>query len=336
MFQDLKRCYIIAEIGGNFTTEHEAFALIDAAKDAGVDCVKLQTYRAETVTTKYAMFNMESISGVTQAEYFKRFEISEELHRKIIGYIQSKKLDWFSTPSHRTDVEMLLRLNIKALKVGADDANNLPFLVYMAKTGLPIVLSTGMCTLDEAKEAVDIILSEGNRNIVILHTVSGYPTYPEYVNLNVLNTYRREFPGFYIGFSDHTLTPLASITAAAMGADIIERHFTLDKNADGPDHIVSADPTQMKYIVDTIRKIEVLKGSASKEPVGPEIENRINNRKSIVTVKAIRKGERFTPENVDIKRPGSGIQPKYFSKIIGKFARKDMEPDAIISPDDIE
>jgi N-acetylneuraminate synthase len=336
MFENLKRCYIIAEIGGNFTTEEEAFALIDAAKEAGVDCVKLQTYRAETVTTRHAIFNMESISGVTQEEYFKKYELSFESHKTIIDYIQSKNLEWFSTPSHRTDLDVLLKLGMKAIKIGADDANNLPFLTYAAKTGLPVVLSTGMCTLEEIKEAVDTILKESSNKVIILHTVSGYPTHAKDVNLNVLETFKKEFPGFYIGFSDHTLDTLASITAAAMGAMVIERHFTLDRNAEGPDHIVSATPDEMRYIVNTIRKMEVLKGSFIKGPFGPEIENRLNNRKSIVTTSFVKKGDTFTFENLDIKRPGTGIFPRHFYDVLGKIAKKDIEADSILDTSDFE
>lgn len=331
MFEKLDKCYIIAEIGGNFTTYEEAKALIDAAKSSGVDCVKFQTFKAETISCKNQFFDMESTGKISQYEYFKKYEISEELHRKIIDYTVSVGLDWFSTPSHTTDLDLLIKLNVKAIKVGADDANNLPFLKEIAKTGLAIVLSTGMCTLEEVKEAVDTILKEGNNKIVILHTVSGYPTYPEQVNLNILNTYRREFPDFYTGFSDHTLSPLACIAAAAMGANVVERHFTLDKNAEGPDHIISATPEEMKYIVDSIREIEMMKGTGLKIPYGPEIKNRENNRKSVVAIKEIKKGEKLTEENIGIKRPGSGIEPKYYEQLLGKTANKDMSEDELLS-----
>ena len=322
MFEKLKedRCYVIAEIGGNFRTFDEAKGLVEAAASSGVDAVKLQTYRAETIVSKKAVFDMESTGKISQFEYFKKFEISEELHREIIELIQSKGLDWFSTPSHETDVDMLVRLGCPAMKVGADDANNLPFLKYIALTGLPVFLSTGLCTLEEVKEAVGVIEGEGNDRIVVFHTVSGYPTYPEEVNLNVLNTFRTEFPEHFIGFSDHTLSSTASIAAATMGADVIERHFTLDNNADGPDHRISATPDDMKFIVDTIREVEKMRGSSVKMPFGSEVENRINNRKSVVALKDIEKGEEFTSENIGIRRPGTGIEPRHFEEILGKKA----------------
>ncbi|MCX6765126.1 MAG: N-acetylneuraminate synthase family protein, partial [Candidatus Nealsonbacteria bacterium] len=223
MLDDLKRCYVIAEIGGNFTDYSEAVALIDAAKSAGVDCVKLQTYKAGTISCRSAYFDMENTGKTSQYEYFKKYEISKELHKKIFDYADSKGLDWFSTPSHESDVDMLLTLGIKAFKIGADDATNIPLIKYIAGKGLPVAVSTGMCTLEEVREMINAITEEGNKKIIILHTVSAYPTCPEHVNLNVIKTLQAEFPGFPIGFSDHTMSILASISAVAMGASVIER-----------------------------------------------------------------------------------------------------------------
>lgn len=338
MFENIKkdRCYIIAEIGGNFITYNEAVKLIDGAKYAGVDCIKLQTFTAETISTKGAFFDMENTGKISQFEYFKKYEISKDLHKKIFDYIDSKEMDWFSTPSHPEDVDMLTSLGAKAIKVGADDATNIPLLKYIAKTGLPVFLSTGMCEMEEVKEAVNAILEEGNNRIVILHTVSGYPTYAEDVNLNVLTTYRNEFPDFFIGFSDHTLTPIASIAAAAIGANVIERHFTLDKNAEGPDHMISATPEEMKYIVDSIREIEKIKGSGVKMPFGPEIKNRDNNRKSVVAIKNIKTGDLLTRDNVYVKRPGTGIAPKYLEDVLGRVVKKNIKEDEQIQWGDLD
>jgi len=327
--------YIIAEIGGNFTTYEEAKNLIDAAKEAGVDCIKLQTYRAETLSTKKAMFDMENTGKISQYEFFKKHELSKELHRMIFDYAQNKGLDWFSTPAHQTDVDMLEALGVKAFKIGADDAVNIPFLKYIGKKDLPIYLSTGMCTLEEIKASVATILGTGNNKIVIFHTISGYPTYPEHVNLKVIKTLQIEFPEFLIGFSDHTLSALASICAVVMGAKVIERHFTLNKNATGPDHMLSSDPKEMKYLVESIRTVEKMLGSAVKAPIGPEIKNIINNRKSIVTTRNIKKGEVFNNGNISIKRPGGGIQPKFFEEIIGRKVSRDMKEDTLIAWEDI-
>lgn len=335
MLENIKNCYIIAEIGGNFKTYEEAVSLVNAAEDCGVNCVKLQTYQAKTLASKNVFFDMENTGKISQYEYFKKYELSIELQKRIFNYIDSVRLDWFSTPSHQNDVDMLISLGIKAFKIGSDDVTNTGFLKYVAKHKLPVVLSTGMCTLDEIKEAVDVILSQGNRNIALLHTVSAYPTYSEFVNLNVLNTLKKEFPGFLIGFSDHTLSPLASIAAAAMGAKIIEKHFTLDKNLEGPDHRLSATPEEMKYIVQSIREIEKMFGSGIKEPVGPERNNLIYNRKSIVMSKRIKKGEKITEACICIKKPGNGIAPKHFEEVIGKVANRDIGEDEVLNWKDI-
>ena len=324
------RCYIIAEIGGNFTTYQQAKDLIDAAAYAGVDAVKLQTFRAETISSKGAMFDMESTGVISQFDYFKKYEIGKELHKKIFDYAESKELDWFSTPSHPEDVEMLHSLGVCCYKTGADDATNLPFLKYIAQKGLPIILSSGMCTLKEVEEAVSTIEEEGNNRIVILHTVSGYPTHPENVNLNNIITLKERFSHYHVGFSDHTLGTTAAIAAATMGTTVVERHFTLDKNAEGPDHMLSSTPEEMKHIVDTIRKIELMRGSYIKMPFGPEVENRKNNRKSIVSIKSIKKGEILAEGNVYIKRPGTGISPRHFETILGKVARYDIEEEKVL------
>jgi len=331
-----KRCYVIAEIGGNFTTYEEAVKLIDAAKYAGVDCIKLQTYRAETISSKSAMFDMENTGKISQFDFFKKYELSKEMHKDVFAYAESKGLDWFSTPSHPTDVDMLASLNVPAYKVGADDAVNIPFLKYIAKLGKPVFLSTGMCTLEEVKESVNAILEVGNKQIVIFHTVSGYPTHPKDVNLNVLKTLMKTFPEFPIGFSDHSLSPIACIAAASIGAKVLERHFTLDKNAEGPDHMLSSTPEEMKYLVESVRAVETMMGSYEKVPFGPEIQNRINNRKSIVAIRDIEKGEKLTKDNIDIKRPGSGIAPKLFSELIGKSALRKINQDEVLRWEDVQ
>ena len=332
MFEKLRdnRCYIVAEIGGNFTTYEQAVSLIDAAAGAGADAVKLQTYRAETITSRTAMFHMENTGVISQFDYFKKFEVDRGTHKRIFDYASRKKLNWFSTPSHPEDVVMLHSLGVCCFKLGADDATNLPFLRYIAKKNLPMILSTGMCTLNEVEEAVNAVEEEGNNKIIILHTVSGYPTYPEDVNLNNILTLKARFPHYHIGYSDHTLTPVSVIAAAAMGASLIEKHFTLDKTAEGPDHPHSSTPEEMKHIVDTIRTIEKMKGSYIKMPFGPEVENRKNNRKSVVAVKPIKKGEALTEENIYLKRPGTGIPPKLYFDTLGKTAKIDIEEDKIL------
>ncbi len=330
-----ERCYIIAEIGGNFTDYETAVRLIDQAKESGVDAVKLQTYRADTIASKQAVFDMENTGIASQTEYFRRFELSEELHKRVFAYAKEKGLDIFSTPSHRTDIEMLERLQTDVYKTGADDATNLPFLREIARHKKPILLSTGMCTMEEVREAVDTILAEGNSDIVIMHVVSLYPTAPKYVNLEAVKTLQREFPQFVIGYSDHTLGVDSCMFAAVMGAKVIEKHFTYDKNADGPDHMLSATKDEMKLLVDKIRLFEEMRGDGIKKPVGDEIINRRNNRKSIVCTRAMKEGELLTEAEIDIKRPGYGICPKYKELVIGKRACRDLEEDTVLQWKDL-
>lgn len=335
MWKETDRCYIVAEIGGNFTDLETAKLLIDQAAECKVDAVKLQTYRAETITSKEAVFDMENIGNISQQEYFKKFEISEEMHKEIFDYAKQKGLDVFSTPSHITDVEMLEKFHPDVYKIGADDLTNLPFLKEIAGFHKPIMLSTGMSTMEEIRAAADAILAEGNRDIIIMHVVSLYPTAPEYVNLNAIRTLQKEFPLFTIGYSDHTLGVDSCIFAAVMGAKVIEKHFTYDKKADGPDHILSATKDEMKHLVDQVRLFETMRGSGIKAPAGDEIKNRINNRKSIVVSRNVKKGECLTTDNTDIKRPGTGIAPKYLETVLGKCVKCDLEADTLLKWSDI-
>ena len=329
------RCYIIAEIGGNFTTFDQAKRLIDAAHACGVDAVKLQTYRADTISSTKAIFDMENTGVVSQHELFRKYEVDEALHIDIFKYAESKGLDWFSTPSHSTDVELLEKCGVCAHKVGSDDAVNLPYLRYVARTGKPILLSTGMCTLEEVKESVDAILSEGNERLILLHCITSYPTHPENVNLAAMQTLMHAFPQLDIGYSDHTLSPIACLCAVAMGARVIEKHFTYDKKADGPDHMLSADPAEMKWLVEAVRNFEIMRGSGIKRPADSEKTTRRNNRKSVVLNRSVKAGERLTEQDIAVKRPGYGIGPKYFEQVIGRSAATDMEKDAVLTWNDL-
>lgn len=337
MFRRFKTgsCYIIAEIGGNFTTFDQARDLIDAAASCGVDAVKLQTYRAETIASRTAVFDMENTGIASQFDLFRKYEIDAKLHREVFDYAESRDLDWFSTPSHATDVDLLEACGAGAHKIGSDDAANLPFLRYVARTGKPMLLSTGMCTLQEVREAVDAILAEGNEQLTILHAITSYPTHPDNVNLAAIQTLMREFPQLGVGYSDHTLTPVASLCAVAMGACMIERHFTLDKNADGPDHQLSADPVEMKWLVDAIRSFEVMRGSGVKRPADSEATTRLNNRKSIVLERDVAAGQRLTLADLAVKRPGSGIAPKYLDQVVGRTLAVAMTPDAVLRWEDL-
>lgn len=330
------RCYVVAEIGGNFNDFSQAKHLIDQACICGVDAIKLQTYTAEYVASKNAIFDMENTGIVSQYELFKKYEIGKDLHERIFDYIDSKKIDFFSTPSHETDVQLLETLGVSAYKIGSDDATNLPFLQYVAKKQLPVFLATGMCTISEVKEAVETILAEGNENLFLLHAVTSYPTHAEHVNLRAVHTMQRIFPELPIGYSDHTIGTTACICAAAMGAKVIEKHFTYDKKECGPDHMLSADPTEMKQIVDTIREFEIMYGSGIKRPADSEKNTRRNNRKSIVVTKSLNCGEVLTKENLVIKRPGTGIAPKFFEQVLGRVVNREIEEDSVLAWSDLK
>lgn len=337
MFRNFRsdRCYIIAEIGGNFTTYEQAVRLVNAAADCGVDAIKLQTYRAETVASKKALFDMENTGKVSQFELFQKYAIDKELHRQVFAYAEAKGLDWFSSPSHESDVDMLETLGVGVHKIGSDDAVNLPFLRYVARKGKPVILSTGMCTLEEVRESVSAILGEGNEKLILLHAITSYPTHAPNVNLRAMQTLMEAFPQLEIGYSDHTLSPVACLAAAAMGARVLERHFTYDKKADGPDHMLSADPAEMKWLVDAVREFEAMRGNGIKRPADSEQGTRINNRKSIVLASAVQAGERLSREHLAVKRPGYGIAPKDLEKVIGRRVVGAMDVDAVLRWEDL-
>ena len=328
--------YIIAEIGGNFTTLEEAKLLIDLAVECKVDAIKLQTYRAETHVSNMAMFNMENVGETNQLELLQQLEVSEDLHKSVFDYTKTKDLDWFSTPSHWTDVELLEELNVGAYKLGSDDATNIPFLKRIAGLGKPMIVSTGMCTTREVDDAVDAILSTGNHELSLLHAITNYPTHPENVNLRAMETLKVRYPQLDIGYSDHTTNNYACLAAASMGARILEKHFTYDKNAEGPDHMVSADPIEMKDLVKGVRQIEKMLGHGIKMPAKTEALSRINSRKSIVVTRDMKPGEIIKKMDMAIKRPGTGITPKFINRLIGKTVCRNLVYDEAINWEDLE
>jgi len=329
------RCYIIAEIGGNFVTAEEGVRLVKEAAACGVDAVKLQTYRPETLASRKAVFDMENTGKMSQYELFERYAIGEDVHARIVEEARVHGLDWFSTPSHETDLALLERLGAPAYKIGSDDATNLPFLDRVARAGKPVLLSTGMCTLSEVGEAVDTILGAGCRDLTLLHAVTSYPTHAEHVNLAAMTTMRRCFDPLPVGYSDHTIGTTACICAVAMGACVIEKHFTVDKGAEGPDHMLSADPSEMKAIVDAVRLFERMRGDGIKRPVEAEHTTRLNNRKSIVAARDVAAGERLKRADLAVKRPGYGIPPREIDRVVGRRAAVDLARDDVLAWDDL-
>lgn len=327
-------CYVIAEIGGNFMTVEEGCHLIDLAADAGCDAVKFQTFRAETITSRKAMFYMENTGEASQFEHFKKFELSDDAHRSLFKYAEGKGLCSFSTPSHQSDIDMLENMGVVAHKIGSDDAVNIPLLKHVARTGKTLLLSTGMCTMSEVEKSVDAILEEGNDQIILFHCTTNYPTHPVSVNLRAMLSLQDRF-AFPVGYSDHTLGIDTCYAAAVMGAPVLEFHFTHDKNADGPDHLLSKDPDETRALLEKVRALPVLLGDGVKRPMPSEMNTRLNNRKGLVLTQNVHKGEKITPDNMDIKRPGSGIPCTHYYQVLGKTVSRDLVADDPLSWSDI-
>lgn len=324
--------FIIAELGYNFNTLDEAIRSVDAAADAGVDALKVQTFRADTVATRDINFPAEA-GGVSQYEEFKRYEISEDIHRKIFSYATERGLIPFSTPSHQDDVELLERVGISVYKIGSDDLTNLPFLRYVAQKGKPIIFSSGMATMSEVDEAIRVFHEAGNHGLILLQCVSNYPVQdPSVVNLRVIESYKKAFP-VLVGFSDHTTSITAAVAAVALGAVVIERHFVLDKNLPVPDAFFSADPAEMKTLVRSVREVEAMLGDGIKRPMWTEGQMRQDTRKSLIAKRRVPAGHRIEEQDIAVKRPAWGIAPKNLDLVIGRFAKREIAADEPITWD---
>lgn len=333
-------CFIIAEVGINHNGDVSiAKKMIAIAKECGVDAVKFQTFKAnEFVSDKKQTYTYESKGRkVTESMYemFKRYELTAAEFATLARYCRRKEIVFFSTPQNISDLDILLRIGIPAIKVGSDDMNNLPLLRDYARRGLPIFISTGMSYLTEVAESVELI-SRHNRKIGILLCVSSYPADLSEVNLNRLHTLRSHFPDAVIGYSDHTQGILAAVGAVCLGAKIIEKHFTLDKNMPGPDHRFSADPGELMELVTACRNMEEALGTQEYNPSRNELKMRRLCRRSIVARNDIKKGSIIAEEDVDFKRPGWGMPPKEIDGVIGRQAMANIEKDQIIKKGDIK
>lgn len=314
-------CYMVAEIGGAFTTFEEAKRLIDSSMKMKVDAVKFQTLEAETVTTKNNFFDLETTGHISQYELLKHFELSKDLQKQIVNYANERNMTIFSAPSHIKDLEIMEIMELPIYKIGSDLACHIPLLKKVANFGKPIILSTGMCTLDEIRKSIDAIKNEGNDQIILMHCVANYPSKIEEANLNAIVTMKSEF-NLPTGYSDHTVGTLTTLSAVALGSNIIERHFRDETNAPGPDDAHSLIQKEFNELVNSIRLIEMAKGSGIKEPSKFEKINLLTNRVSIIALQDIPEGVRITNDMIDIRRPGTGIQPIYYNEIIGKISKK--------------
>lgn len=328
--------YIIAEAGVNHNGDMElAKKLIDVAADAGVDAVKFQTFKTENLVTvnatKADYQKATTDKDESQFAMIKKLEIDEAAHLTLMSYCESKKIQFLSSPFDLDSIDLLVKLNLPLLKVPSGEITNYPYLKKIAASGKPVIVSTGMCELHEVKEALSVLTSEGLSlsDITVLHCNTEYPTPMEDVNLLAMKTMETEL-GVKVGYSDHTLGVEIPTAAVALGAQVIEKHFTLDKEMEGPDHKASLDPKELTAMVSAIRNIEKSLGHGKKQPSQSEVKNMPIARKSLVAKRAIKKGESFSEDNLAIKRPGDGISPMKWSEYIGQTASRDYQADELI------
>jgi len=325
---------IIAEIGANYGGIELVKNMVRSAAQTGADMVKFQTYRAETIATPGSFFTFEDGSQVSQFEFFKKYELSPEHHEELDALCKELGVKWTSTPSHESDLDLLERYDLPFYKTGSDDLTNIPFLKTIARKMRPMLVSTGMCSLEEIKMAVDAIHSTGNTQLALLHCVVSYPSKPEDANLRVIDTLRRTFD-LPVGLSDHTQDEFTSILATQMGAAVIEKHFTLDHALKLPDHQASLDPVEFKKLVERVRLVPKAMGDGIKSILLTEEKWRAAARKSIFIAADISAGTRITEAHLAIRRPGSGIAPKYFDEIIGRTAARDLTREAMLQWEDV-
>lgn len=320
---------IIAEIGAKYGSMEVMQAMIRAAADCGVDMVKFQTYRAETIAMPGHYFTMEDGSRVSQYDFFKQHELKFADHQVFDTLCRELGLGWTSTPSHATDLDLLEAFNLPCYKTGSDDLTNTPFLRTVAQKGRPMLVSTGMCSLAEIEAAVEAILSTGNNELVLLHCVMSYPSRLEDANLRVIETLQKEF-GLPVGLSDHTQDEFTSILATQLGAVVIEKHLTLDHSLKLPDHEASLDPAQFRRLVERVRIVPQALGDGEKRILPGEEKWRIAARKSIFTTKAISKGHVITADDLALRRPSTGIHPHHYDEIIGQVTLQDIPANTAI------
>jgi N,N'-diacetyllegionaminate synthase len=327
---------IIAEAGVNHNGDIEiAKSLIDAAADAKADIVKFQTFSAErqvTINAPKAQYQKEgSKSNESQFLMLKKLELSEEMHFELIKYCKTREIGFLSTGFDIQSVDFLNGLNQKMFKIPSGEITNLPYLRHIGKIGKPVLLSTGMSNLKEVEAALEVLEKSGTpRNkITVLQCTSSYPAPKNETNLTAMNTFKKEL-NVAVGFSDHTLGIDISLAAVALGATVIEKHFTLDKSLPGPDHKASLEPNELKEMIVAIRNIQASLGDGVKKVMPSEIPNIDVARKSLVAKEKINNGDIYTSENITTKRPGTGVSPMFWDQFLGKKASRNYDIDDLI------
>jgi N,N'-diacetyllegionaminate synthase len=319
-------CFIVAEAGVNHNGNLEvAVQLVDEAAKAGVDAVKFQTFKADRLVTKTAVkaeYQLE-VTGDDESQYemLRRLELSADAHRQLMRRCKKRGILFMSTPFDKESADFLAELGVSVFKIASGEITNFPLLNHVANKGKPMIISTGMADLDEVKAAVNTVKESGNRQCVLLHCVSNYPADPEDINLRAMQTMKEIF-GVPVGYSDHTLGIEVALAAVALGACVIEKHFTLDKNLTGPDHQASIEPNELASLVKGIRIVEDSLGHGRKEPAASEANTAEVARKSLVAAQDIPADTVLTKELITIKRPGTGLPPSLHSYLIGRTARR--------------
>lgn len=330
----MNRTLIIAEAGVNHNGNLDiAKKLVVAAKEAGADVVKFQTFNVDAITSKYAemaQYQKDNIGKVkSQKEMLAELTLSHSEFAELADFCKSLDIQFLSTPFDIPSIEFLKELGCKLWKVPSGEITNYPYLVEIAKTHNEVILSTGMSTLDEVEAAVSLLRENGSGKITLLHCTTQYPTPYEDVNLTAMLTLKNKF-GVDVGYSDHTEGIEIPIAAVAMGARVVEKHFTLDRKMEGPDHKASLEPLELKQMIMSIRHIEEALGNGEKKPVDIEKANMKVARKSIVARRNIKAGEILTEDNITTKRPGNGINPMLWTQVLGTEAVRDFEEDELI------
>jgi len=332
----MNRVFIIAEAGVNHNGNIDiAKRMIDSAAVADVDAVKFQTFRAEYLASKSApkaeYQKNSTLRAESQLEMLKKMELDIDSHRILIDYCKEKNIEFLSSPFDLESVDLLNDLGLETFKIPSGEITNLPYLRKIGKLKKQVIMSTGMADMKEVKDALGILIEAGTKkkDITVLHCNTEYPTTIEDVNLLAMLTMKKEL-GVEVGYSDHTLGIEVPIAAVALGAKVIEKHFTLDRNMEGPDHKASLEPARLGAMVRAIRNVEKALGGGIKNPSISELKNKAITRKSVVALRDIKKGELFTDENIIPKRPGTGISPMDWDSIINRRAKRDFQCDEMI------
>jgi N-acetylneuraminate synthase len=334
----MNKVFVIAEAGVNHNGCLDlAHQLVDAAATSGADAVKFQTFRATSLVTcraPKAQYQIKTTRGdESQRAMIGSLELPETAHRELQQHCKKAEIAFLSSPFDMSSVSFLHELGLDIFKIPSGEITNLPYLRKIGRYGRKILLSTGMANLGEIEAALDVLEQAGTprANITLLHCTTEYPAPVGEVNLNAMATLRHAFPGIAgVGYSDHTRGILIPIAAAALGATVIEKHFTLDRNMEGPDHKASLEPDELKKMVAAIRDIEKAMGDGIKRPSPSEKPNMLVARKSLVAARDIKKGEAYNEENVTAKRPGNGISPMRWDEIMGQYAQRDYQEDELL------